>query len=555
MPRSHNSSWDELTELSNEIETVEREPLTILRKIYSYSTFREGQKEVIDSITSGKDTIALLPTCGGKSVIYVTSAVFMSGITIVVEPLKALMEEQVVDLRNKHVISFFNNSTMSQQQRTEIIAAILNPKIYYSLVFTSPEVLKEDFMIGMMSELSKQKRLHIVAVDEAHCIDLWGGSFRASYSDMKYIKEFNVPILALSGSATDKTVSVIKDALKMDDPAIFRSSFARNNLSLNVEIKQPKPFVQIAQYIQKMHFGERGIVYCNKQEHTKDIAYILKQNGITATFVHAGMRNFERKHSEQLWKDDKCLVICATKCFGMGIDKPNVNFVIHAGFPESMEDFYQQIGRAGRDGNEAKCTLFFSYEDRTFHLQNLSDVEDIDEREVKSANLNKINQYSMQTSACRHRIILSYFGEESEDCKERCDVCSTVKDNALSNQISEAKIVLECFTSMKTVCNHVTTNLLLNTLLGSESADVKSRGLDKTSKYGAAKEFSISSRKRKKYVQKLLLTMVTEGILEEVFHDPSTKSKTRSKKSISSSKILLELRNIDKLCSTQFIVA
>ena len=368
----------------------------VLKHLFGHDSFRPGQEEVIESVLRGKDTIALLPTGGGKTVIYSVAVVVLSGITFVIQPLKSLMEEQVNTLRKKNIVAFFINTYLSEEQIRSVTNSLMDKSLKYAVVFTSPEKINRQIMGNLLAKLSEQQRIGFIAVDEAHCIDVWGGSFREDYSKLKFLKKFKTPVLALSGSATERTVKVIQENLDLSEPLIQRTTFQRDNLTINVIKKSDKPTQQIVKLIKDKYPDKCGIVYCSRTETTKDIAYTLKTKGISSTYVHGKMSDFERRRNECFWKSGKALVICATKSFGMGIDKPDVRFVLHFDITESLEDYLQQIGHAGRDCQPAECTQLFSFKDRYFHLNNLCDVKTEKEKSYKTDNLHSVTQFCIQ---------------------------------------------------------------------------------------------------------------------------------------------------------------
>ena len=324
--------FDEIKEISDT-----DKPRFVLKNLFGYETFRPGQEEVITNILNGTDNMALLPTGGGKSIIYSVAAVLQRGIYIVVEPLKSLMEEQVKTLREKQITSYFINGSVPGQQIDEIINILTNASTNYALLFTSPEKLQGVQLKKCLETLKLHKRVINTFVDEAHCIDLWGGSFRSACNEMGFLKtDVGVPITALSGSASDRTVDAIKTSLKMINPVITKIFFSWNNLTITALKKSPKPIAQITCLI-KTNFPEScGIVYCNKRETTKDVAHTLRSEGITSTFIHGGLDESERRKNENLWKDGIVSVACCTKSFGMGINKTNVRFVYLVDMPESF---------------------------------------------------------------------------------------------------------------------------------------------------------------------------------------------------------------------------
>ena len=487
---------------------------SILQKIFGYPKFRQGQKEIIKNISEKHDVIALLPTGGGKTVIYVIAGMILSGITFVVQPIKSLMEEQVRSLREKGVTSFFINSYYTDQEVIQIVSALRSPSIRYAIVFISPEKIISKTVQDLLQTLSHQNRLNLFAVDEAQCVDLWGGSFRESYKDLGFLKSFNVPIVALSGSATDRTISVIRDRLGLVDPVVKRTSFARTNLHIKIVKKTDKPVAQIVQIVENHYPGQCGIIYCSKRPSTKDIAYALKAKGISATHVDGKLKDLEKRRNENLWKKNQASVICATKCFGMGIDKGDVRFVLHFEMPDSIEDYYQQIGRGRRHGDDADCILLFSVKDRSFHIQSIMSKKDSEEIEYRQKNLNSMTNFCMQLQSCRHVVILNHFGEDCEPCGQKCDICKSALKEI--DRTEEAKIILNCFVKMRAESAEVTVDLLCLTLLGSKSQALKTKKFDENQYFGTGKTFQgCKGRDAKVIIQTLIYKLIFSNVLIE----------------------------------------
>ena len=335
------SSWNLLPELDKE--------LYILHQVYGYDSFREGQLEAIQSIMEGKDTLTLIPTGGGKSVIYTVSALLKQGLTVVVEPLKCIMEEQTIKLRHKQVPAFFYNSSLTEKEMDFTINLLCHKELNMAILFTSPECLMSTKLQKVLKTWNDAGKLSFIAVDKAHCIDVWGVSFRPEYLKLGSLKEFGVPLIALTGTATPQNQQTIISVLHMDSPTVIKTSNSRSNLHLQVIQKASKPKKQIADFINNFQ-GQQGIVYCAKRKDTVDLACELSQTGIKAIFVHGDLKDSERKRNIQAWTSRKVDVICATKSFGMGVDEKSVRFVIHMTFPDSIQDYVQEIGHAGRDG-------------------------------------------------------------------------------------------------------------------------------------------------------------------------------------------------------------
>ena len=513
-PIQTNFSYDDF----EKTEDVDK-PRFVLKKVFGFDDFRPAQKEIIDSILSGADNIALLPTGGGKSIIYTIAAIIQGGVHLVVEPLKSLMEEQVRNLRAKNITAYFIHGTVPGHQIDEIINILTNVSTKYCLLFTSPEKLQLPKIRRCLENLKRQNRLINSFIDEAHCVELWGGSFRQNYSELGFLKtEFGIPVTALSGSATDRTVSFIKKTLHMEEPLVTKKSFARNNVTISIVKQSTKPVTQIVNLIKTNFPDTCGIVYCNKRGTTKDIAHALKCEGITCTFIHGGLDDTEKCQNEQKWNDGLASVACCTKSFAMGIDKSNVRFVYHIDMPESFEDYYQEVGRAGRDGQPAVALSLSSIDDRNFHLQKISCVTSHEERQFKLENLYKITNYFTQTTQCRHKLVLEHFGEDNMSCEDNCDVCCGQVRRNNDDHLTQAKEIMKCFTSVQKIHNKVTFSLFILIIMGSNSQEIRLKGLNHADNFGVGKTLDCPvKRERKLFIQKLVLQMISKGFLHEVF--------------------------------------
>lgn len=513
---------------------LKEKPSFILQKVFGFANFRQGQKEIIDNILCGKDNIALLPTGGGKSIIYSVVALLQGGIHIVVEPLKSLMEEQVKTLRDKYVTSYFVNSSLNIQQIEEILHILASKDTTMALLFTSPEWLQGAKLKQCINTLKSQGRLKNVFVDEAHCVDLWAGSFRAAYSQLGFLKhQLAIPITALSGSASRHTVKVITESVNLDKPTITKMSFYRSNLSICVIKKAIKPIAQMVNIVTGKFKESCGIIYCNKRATTKDAAHALKSAGINAVFIHGDLDDTERRQSESKWRQGIAKIACCTKTFGMGINKADVRFILHIDMPATLEDYYQEIGRAGRDGEPAESIALFSFESRNFHLQNIAAINKADERKYKVDNLNTITSFLGQSRSCRHKLILSHFDETSQACEKNCDVCASKQTSPETNLFDHAKEILKCFTSMRAIHSKITMTLLLLVLMGSASKDLQLKGLHKAENFGIGKKLEWPVKKeRKAVIQKLVFKLIFDGFLAEVFKPKQAKGYQKMKKDL-----------------------
>jgi RecQ family ATP-dependent DNA helicase len=497
----------------NAIIDKENRELSLLKLIYGYDSFREGQLQAIQSILHGKDTVVLMPTGGGKSVIYTLPALVNQGLTVIVEPLKFIMEEQTEKLRQKQIPAFFYNSSLTDREMEYVINYLLRDDLHHAILFTSPECIVSEKLTNVLKKWNNMNKLNFVAIDEAHCIDLWGNEFRTDYLKLGMLKDFNVPVVALTGTATTTVQTKIVEILKLESPQIIKVSSSRNNLFLQVIPKDSKPKKAIADLINEQYKEKRGIVYCIRRKDTIDLAHELKSANISAVFVHGAMQDGDRKKHERAWAEGRAHVICATKSFGMGIDHKDVRFIIHMSFPSSLEDYYQEVGRAGRDGQPATCTLLFKHEDRSFHLQNIVQIEDKQHREYKYELLNQFVNFC-ESTVCRHKFILEYFSESVQDCEELCDLCTNSDTYSLKDVTFISKLIVEGLLAVQEKQEKVTVLLLTQFLLGSCVTELKLLSLDISPRFGSVKQY-YQHRKGRKQLQKLIYHLIVRGIIRE----------------------------------------
>ncbi|SHG22596.1 ATP-dependent DNA helicase RecQ [Flavobacterium segetis] len=382
-----------------------------LKENFGFEKFRPNQEEIINCILSGQDTLAIMPTGGGKSICFQLPALLFEGITIVISPLIALMKDQVDSLKANGIEACFINSSQTENERQFYIESLKSNKI--KLVYVAPESL------SFLDNLFNTMTVSLIAIDEAHCISAWGHDFRPAYTNLGYLKNRfpSTPILALTATADKATRKDISTQLNFVNPQIFVASFDRKNLSLEVRPALDR-VKQIIDFI-KDKPNESGIIYCLSRKTTEELAEKLQKTGINAKAYHAGLDGKIRSKTQDQFINDDCQVVCATIAFGMGIDKSNVRWVIHYNLPKNIEGYYQEIGRAGRDGLPSETVLFESYGDviqlQKFASQGLN-------AEVQLAKLERMKQYADALS-CRRKILLSYFGELVNDNCGNCDIC------------------------------------------------------------------------------------------------------------------------------------
>ncbi len=469
----------------------------LLKRVYGYDSFRQGQEDIIAAITGGSDTLAILPTGGGKSVCYQIPAMLLAGTTIVVSPLISLMKDQVDALRRVGVPAAFLNSSLGAAEYREVLRAALNGE--YKLLYVAPERLDAP----MFGELSERMRIPLIAIDEAHCVSQWGHDFRPSYRQLAgWITrmEDRPLVAAFTATATPEVSRDIADMLALRDPSIFINGFARENLSLSVVAGADKKRF-LTRFLQERP-DQSGIIYAATRKETEAVHAELLRQGIPAGKYHGGLGDEERADAQEKFRFDETRVMVATNAFGMGIDKPNVRFVLHWQMPGDLESYYQEAGRAGRDGEESECLLLFEPQD--VQIQRFLIEQGAGDDGRKSVQLSKL--YSMmnyaRTERCLQQFIVDYFGEKGVQPCGKCANCLDKSERL--DMTSEAQKALSCVGRMK---GRFGVAMAAKVLKGSRDKKIIQFGLDRLSTYGLMREWP------EKEVSDWLYWLVAEGYL------------------------------------------
>ncbi|PID94376.1 MAG: DNA helicase RecQ [Bacteroidetes bacterium] len=455
----------------------------LLKSIFGFDHFKGNQEAIIRNVLAGNDTFVIMPTGGGKSMCYQLPAIISEGTAIIVSPLIALMKNQVDNIRNfgqEKGIAHVMNSSLTKAELTEVKEDLLQKKT--KLLYVAPESLTKEDNI----EFLKQITISFYAIDEAHCISEWGHDFRPEYRRIRPIIETigqKVPVIALTATATPKVRQDIIKNLEMNDATLYKSSFNRKNLYYEVRPKNKDVIKEIIRFI-KQHPNKSGIIYCLSRKKVEELSETLVVNGVKALPYHAGLDSASRKKNQDMFLMEEIDVIVATIAFGMGIDKPDVRFVIHHDIPKSLEGYYQETGRAGRDDGEGKCIAFYSYDD-IVKLEKFIKNKGVAEQEIAKQLLQETVAYA-ESAICRRKQLLHYFGEayHTENC-ESCDNCLHPKKQFDGQEA--AKIVLQTVIEAKELFKP---QHIINILIGKNTASLKSYKHDQLQSFGLGREHS-----------------------------------------------------------------
>ncbi|MFT7072668.1 MAG: ATP-dependent DNA helicase RecQ [Patiriisocius sp.] len=470
--------------------------LSLLKSNFGYDTFRPNQKEIIDSVLAGDDTLAIMPTGGGKSLCFQLPALAMEGTAVVISPLIALMKDQVDALKGNGIAAAYYNSSQEQSELDEILENLITGKL--KLLYVAPE------SVWSVTNYLSKITINLIAVDEAHCISSWGHDFRPAYTQLKHLRTHfpGTPIIALTATADNATQEDIANQLGVPQATKFVSSFDRPNIYLDVRPGQQR-IQQIFRFLGARGL-QSGIIYCLSRKGTENITKKLKAKGYDAAAYHAGLSSEDRNQIQEDFINDRTPIIVATIAFGMGIDKSNVRWVIHYNMPKNIEGYYQEIGRGGRDGLKAHGLLFYSYADV---MQLRKFAEGTATEEFQLAKLERMQQFA-EALSCRRKALLSYFGEHIQDDCGNCDICKTPPAYFDGTLISQ-----KVCSAVARLREQEPIGMVIDVLRGAQNQQVLEKGYQGIKTFGAAKD--ISWRDLQQYVIQLL----NQGILQIYFHE------------------------------------
>lgn len=498
-------------------------PQEILEQIFGYQEFRVGQKEVIEQTLNRRDTLVIMPTGGGKSLCYQVPALVLSGVTLVISPLISLMKDQVDQLTANGVAAACINSTLSREEAVDNYRALHRGDL--KLVYVSPErVLMPDFLNRL-----KDINLSLIAIDEAHCISQWGHDFRPEYAALGSLKEHfpHLPVMALTATADEATRQDILARLNLEEPYRYLGSFDRPNIKYRL-VEKYKPISQVIHYLKEQK-NQSGIIYCNSRKRVEQITEKLQVNGFHAEAYHAGFTNDQRALVQEKFQRDDVQIVVATVAFGMGINKPNVRFVLHYDIPRNIESYYQETGRAGRDGLPAEAVMLYDPADMVWLRKILDEKPEGEQKRIELHKLNAMGAFA-EAQTCRRQVLLNYFGEYRNKPCGNCDIC--LDPPRMFDATEQAQKALSCVYRVK---QSFGISYVVDVLRGMNNNRVRDYGHDKLSTYGLGKEFS------HEYWVSIIRQLIHRGFLLQNISRASTLQLTEEARPLLRGEFSLEL--------------
>ncbi|WP_094227236.1 DNA helicase RecQ [Methanolobus psychrotolerans] len=507
-----------------------------LRKYFGYSEFRPLQEDIINDVLNGRDTFVLMPTGGGKSLCYQLPALLKDGITVVVSPLISLMKDQVDSLKENGINAAFLNSTLKPAESGRIYEELKRGEI--KILYVAPERLTMSHTITLLKSLN----VSLFAIDESHCISEWGHDFRPEYRKLNFLKKKfpGVPIIALTATATPKVREDTIEQLGIRQGKTYVASFNRQNLFYRVRAKKDT-YDNVLQYLRKKK-GESGIIYCQSRRTVDSLTEKLRKDGFNALPYHAGLKDSQREKNQEMFIKDRTDIIVATIAFGMGIDKPNVRFVIHYDLPKNLESYYQETGRGGRDGLECECVLFFSRGDRFKIEYFIKQKDKKEERDIALKQLSDMVDYC-ESNICRRKVLLRYFGEETPDDNcGKCDVC--LQPRIQVDGTDDAKLLINC---IKELDQRYGLNHVIDVITGSRAKKITDK------KHHLLNNFGQGDMHTRPVWMEMAHEMIRQDIIKvEGARYPLLKLNRKSEEVLSGNKVVIFTRKVEEECQGDY---
>ena len=500
-----------------------RSPQAVLKQVFGYKDFRDGQEAIIAAALDGQDSLVLLPTGGGKSLCYQVPALILDGVTVVISPLISLMQDQVAQLRALGVQAAYINNSLPFEEQQAVYQQLHYGQI--KLLYVAPEKVLQHEFLERLSHL----KLALFAIDEAHCVSHWGHDFRPHYCRLNELKQrfMHVPMMALTATADKATRYDIIEQLQLNHPYVHTGSFDRPNIRYTIEEKF-KPMVQLLRYLKEQQ-NQSGIIYCTSRKRVDDVAEKLADAGFNAAAYHAGMSNEQRQFVQSGFARDDIQIVVATVAFGMGINKPNVRFVVHYDIPKSIEAYYQETGRAGRDGLAAEAIMYFDPADIGRVRRFFEDIEDEQRRRVEEQRFNAMASFA-EAQTCRRQILLNYFSEYKRETCGNCDICLNPPTSFDGTLVAQQ--ALSCVYRAE---QRFGIGYIVELLRGANTSRIRDNNHHQLSTYGIGKEHSVE------FWLSILRQLIHQGLLSQDITQGSSLRLTEAARAVLKSEYALQL--------------